>query len=355
MSTTSTYNSFSRRFGFSSVQKYNTTEFRQYSLSRNIFSSDTFSSRSKIKVGNPRLGRWKSLDPLMAQFPWQSPYCAFDNNPIFYKDPTGQAAEEGDDWVVVKNPETKVNDVIYNEKVKTDADAKTIYGDNTKRIDYGFKYEDVFGDKYVLHEGGKFKKNGVINEPKNIASSNNGNTTSTVLSKLDPPSISNTDESTQTPINEVSTYLTINFSLFSTEIQTSTDPFSNSTLIGIGMAVGEEVFYSEKFGTWLGRNGTFYSQGVNGNGTTGGKLGFAKQTSKIFKFGGFLTSAYGYYDNYTNYKARFITTSSYYIEQAANTIGCVPLYGTAWTIGWESGKRWGPSKWFGNNDNKWFE
>ena len=199
------------------------------------------------------------------------------------------------------------------------------------------------------------KKNGVINEPKNIASSNNGNTTSTVLSKLDPPSISNTDESTQTPINEVSTYLTINFSLFSTEIQTSTDPFSNSTLIGIGMAVGEEVFYSEKFGTWLGRNGTFYSQGVNGNGTTGGKLGFAKQTSKIFKFGGFLTSAYGYYDNYTNYKARFITTSSYYIEQAANTIGCVPLYGTAWTIGWESGKRWGPSKWFGNNDNKWFE
>jgi RHS repeat-associated protein len=132
-----------------------TTEFRQY---------------------DPRLGRWKSLDPLMAQFPWQSPYCAFDNNPVFYNDPLGLAAKEGDDWVVVKNPETKVNDVIYNEKVKTDADAKTIYGDNAKRIDYGFKYEDVFGDKYVLHEGGKFEKNGVINEPKNIASSNNGNT-----------------------------------------------------------------------------------------------------------------------------------------------------------------------------------
>jgi len=45
-----------------------TTEFRQY---------------------DPRLGRWKSLDPLMAQFPWQSPYCAFDNNPIFYIDPYG--------------------------------------------------------------------------------------------------------------------------------------------------------------------------------------------------------------------------------------------------------------------------
>jgi RHS repeat-associated protein len=45
-----------------------TTEFRQY---------------------DPRLGRWKSLDPLMAHFPWQSPYCAFDNNPVYFVDPLG--------------------------------------------------------------------------------------------------------------------------------------------------------------------------------------------------------------------------------------------------------------------------
>lgn len=48
-----------------------TTEFRQY---------------------DPRLGRWKSLDPLMKQFPWMSPYVAFDNNPIFYIDPYGLSA-----------------------------------------------------------------------------------------------------------------------------------------------------------------------------------------------------------------------------------------------------------------------
>jgi RHS repeat-associated protein len=52
-----------------------TTEFRQY---------------------DPRIGRWLSLDPLMAQFPWQSPYCAFDNNPVYFTDPTGLKAE---DWV----------------------------------------------------------------------------------------------------------------------------------------------------------------------------------------------------------------------------------------------------------------
>jgi RHS repeat-associated protein len=51
-----------------------TTEFRQY---------------------DPRLGRWLSLDPLMSMFPWQSPYCAFDNNPVYYTDPLGLAAEGG--------------------------------------------------------------------------------------------------------------------------------------------------------------------------------------------------------------------------------------------------------------------
>ncbi len=45
-----------------------TTEFRQY---------------------DPRLGRWKSLDPLMYQFPWMSPYVAFDNNPVYFVDPLG--------------------------------------------------------------------------------------------------------------------------------------------------------------------------------------------------------------------------------------------------------------------------
>ena len=53
-----------------------TTEFRQY---------------------DPRLGRWMSLDPLFANFPWQSPYVAFDNNPIYFTDPLGLAAKGGDD------------------------------------------------------------------------------------------------------------------------------------------------------------------------------------------------------------------------------------------------------------------
>ncbi len=49
-----------------------TTEFRQY---------------------DPRLGRWKSQDPLKYDYPWASPYSAFNNNPVFYKDPLGLESE----------------------------------------------------------------------------------------------------------------------------------------------------------------------------------------------------------------------------------------------------------------------
>jgi len=70
-------NSGNYRFGYNGMEKdpemkgdgnSYTTEFRQY---------------------DPRLGRWLSLDPLMAQFPSLSPYVAFNNNPIFYTDPLG--------------------------------------------------------------------------------------------------------------------------------------------------------------------------------------------------------------------------------------------------------------------------
>lgn len=49
-----------------------TTEYRQY---------------------DPRIARWTSLDPEFMNFPWQSPYAAFDNNPIINNDPKGGAAE----------------------------------------------------------------------------------------------------------------------------------------------------------------------------------------------------------------------------------------------------------------------
>lgn len=53
-----------------------TTQFRQY---------------------DPRLGRWKSLDPLAGKYPSMSPFTAFNNNPIFFVDPLGLEGTTKDD------------------------------------------------------------------------------------------------------------------------------------------------------------------------------------------------------------------------------------------------------------------
>jgi RHS repeat-associated protein len=76
-----TFSSSDYRYGFNGMEQDNeikgegnsyTTEFRQY---------------------DPRIGRWLSIDPLFQNFPWQSPYVAYDNNPIVNNDPKGGAAE----------------------------------------------------------------------------------------------------------------------------------------------------------------------------------------------------------------------------------------------------------------------
>lgn len=83
-----------------------TTEFRQY---------------------DPRIGRWLSIDPLASVFPHQSPYCAYNNNPIYWIDPTGQGgevtADKANKTITVnqkvffwKNKEGANNDQVSNQE-----------------------------------------------------------------------------------------------------------------------------------------------------------------------------------------------------------------------------------------------
>jgi RHS repeat-associated protein len=104
-----------------------TTEFRQY---------------------DPRLGRWLSIDPMYAKFPWQSPYVAFDNNPIFYIDPKGLASQaKGDVPPGEKSGKgDKAAWAKYTKAGKTDAFVRVLAPNGTwkefKRAHSSFTYSD---------------------------------------------------------------------------------------------------------------------------------------------------------------------------------------------------------------------
>jgi RHS repeat-associated protein len=63
-----------------------------------------------------QIGRWHVVDPLAHEFPHQSPYAAFNNNPIFYIDPDGRAAVPPGDYYD-KNGAYLGNDGIDDGKV----------------------------------------------------------------------------------------------------------------------------------------------------------------------------------------------------------------------------------------------
>ena len=50
------------------------------------------------RYSDPIVGRFLSVDPLAHKFPHMSPYAAFNNNPIFFTDPTGMAPEPPEWW-----------------------------------------------------------------------------------------------------------------------------------------------------------------------------------------------------------------------------------------------------------------
>jgi len=89
-----------------------TTQFRQY---------------------DPRLGRWKSLDPLAGKFPWMSPFVGMDNNPISLTDPLGLESKGGDDKV---DPDKKTggkDDEVHHSKKKRNGKYRRLEIKLTKR------------------------------------------------------------------------------------------------------------------------------------------------------------------------------------------------------------------------------
>ncbi|MBA3706138.1 MAG: hypothetical protein H0W84_09635 [Bacteroidetes bacterium] len=103
---------------------------------------------TEFRMLDTRLGRWMSVDPLADEFPHMSPYAAFNNNPIFWTDPTGMAPAPPD-WVEKSN-----GDIKWDENV-TSA--------NDKDLQSGDKY---LGKNVLV---GTHNRDAGLNEPINTA------------------------------------------------------------------------------------------------------------------------------------------------------------------------------------------
>ncbi len=132
------YNLYS--YGFNSMERDDevkgqgnsyTTEFRQY---------------------DPRIARWTSLDPHMAKYPDMSPFVAFNNNPVYYIDPTG---EDGVETIDKENKTVTVELNFYYDKTNPEFKGKAITEDYVRGDGTVFK-----SDVTKLGESGWESKNG---------------------------------------------------------------------------------------------------------------------------------------------------------------------------------------------------
>jgi len=97
---------------------------------------------------DPRLGRWLSLDPLASSFPWQSPYVAFDGNPIYYNDPAGASATPPSTEVTGNEDGTYT--VVGGDANDGDNNIYLVDGDgNREQVEYDFFGAKLSFDKIV--------------------------------------------------------------------------------------------------------------------------------------------------------------------------------------------------------------
>jgi RHS repeat-associated protein len=97
---------------------------------------------TEFRQFDPRLGRWKSLDPLMHMFPHVSPYVAFANNPIYFTDPYGLEP--------VNDDENKTENNTHDNGVKP--------GGLPEHSENGKIYKADDGKRYQGREDGGFTR-----------------------------------------------------------------------------------------------------------------------------------------------------------------------------------------------------
>ncbi|MEA4974539.1 MAG: hypothetical protein VB046_02270 [Paludibacter sp.] len=126
--------------------------------------------------------------------------------------------------------------------------------------------------------------------------------------------------------------------------------FPSQLFAGLSATTASEIFYSDFFGTWMGKDfkfRTIHGRTGNGNQHVGGKYKFGKAMSNVFKWVNWGVTGYNAIDLI---KQRYIdeTINDYQFvsEETSNGLSVIPIWGTVWGAGWEIGRSITYTSWY---------
>ena len=119
---------------------------------------------------------------------------------------------------------------------------------------------------------------------------------------------------------------------------------------GLSASAAAEVFYSDFFQTWMGKDFKFRTtigRKSNGNQHTGGKYKFGKATSNVFKKINWGIGLYNMYDLENQHNDGKIDDYQFVSEETSNAVSTFGgVIGMAWGIGWELGRAITYAEWY---------
>jgi RHS repeat-associated protein len=272
----------------------------------------------------PDIARWTAVDPLAEAMPNQSLYNYSYNNPLRYNDLTGMMPSHA-----VQDDQ---KDVDVTEEYTDDHDYERQEDGSVKKVKH--TYDDY--DTVLEPDGsvGYYDKCGEMMYVERMLDE-------VVVTAEEGPSMGpwkeqpTEPEKPETDTEDASRLINPDF-LRDAAAMTTTR---------ISKRLAEEIIKQTRINNALLKKGLQFS----------GPHRMFYKFKFVAKWTGPVANSYEFVNTNQRWINGELTNTGMVVYQAVNGISCIPVWGTAVSIGWDAGAEWGPSKWYGNNDSKWFE